>query len=105
MFARWTNGLYYKGAIESETSDSFRIRFDDGDNITHSKTDSKAAVLDRTPPRRDVSVGTEVIAWWPNRVRYYPGHVDKIEEGRYFIKYNGGDEGWAQLDQIRIYNM
>lgn len=105
MFARWTNGLYYKGIIDSETADSFHILYDDSDTINHTKTDSKAIVMDVAPPKWAVSVGTEVIAWWPNRVIYYPGRVGIIEPDRYYIEYDDGDKGWARLDQIRVYNV
>ena len=106
MYARWTNGLYYRGVIDSDTADTVHIKFDDGDQITHKRNDLKAVVLDKTPPKDVVVQGTVVIAFWPNRAQYYPGVVAKVDYSRqdsYYILYDDGGKGWARLDQLRIF--
>ena len=104
VFARWTNGLYYTGVIDSATDTTFHVLYDDGDEITLEKSDPKAIVMNTVPKPSAVTVGTEVIAFWPNRVRYYPGYVGEIKGDEYYILYDDGDEGWARLDQLRVYS-
>ena len=103
VFARWTNGLYYTGVIDSATDTTFHVLYDDGDEINLEKSDPKAIVLNKVAKPSCLAVGTEVIAFWPDQVRYYPGYVEEIKDGKYFILYDDGDKGWARPDQLRVY--
>ena len=38
MFARYTNGKYYRGFVESVTSNTVHIKYDDGSSITLKKS-------------------------------------------------------------------
>jgi hypothetical protein len=43
---------------------------------------------------KDVKVGDKVQGKWSDG-RFYPGTVAKIGKGRFFIKYDDGDQGWT----------
>ena len=75
VFARWTNGLYYRGFVKTSDSLTVSIHYDDGDKITLAKSDKTAVILDTIPQEDDIQQGQRVIGYWPNRVRYYPGNI------------------------------
>ena len=106
MFARWTNGLYYRAFVVKATDSSVSILYDDGGTIDHSKSDIPAVVLDRMPCGTELYVGQRVIGFWPGRVRYYPGTISSInageDNGKYHVKFDDGDERDVHLYQIRI---
>ena len=83
---------------------TFHVLYDDGDEINLEKSDPKAIVLNKVAKPSCLAVGTEVIAFWPDQVRYYPGYVEEIKDGKYFILYDDGDKGWARPDQLRVYS-
>jgi len=78
VFARYTNGKYYRGFVESVTSSTVYIRYDDGSSITLPIRDPSAVILDELPCYTDVHPGQRVIAYWPGRTRYYPAKVKSI---------------------------
>ena len=103
MFARWTNGLYYKGFVSKSNLSSVSINYDDGDKIILPKNDKAAVILDKVSEEEKVQIGQEVIGYWPGRVRYYPGHISHLCDGgsKYFLKFNDGDERCEAVYEIR----
>lgn len=75
VFARWTNGLYYRGFVTSASSTTVSINYDDGDAITLQKNDAATVILDKLPCYNDVQAGQRVIGFLPGRNGYYPGDV------------------------------
>ena len=63
MFARWTNGLYYRGFVTSVSSTTVHVNYDDGDTITLPKTDLQAVILDTLVCYSDVRPGQRVIGF------------------------------------------
>ena len=77
VFARWTNGLYYRGFVSNANRSTISSNYDDGDKITLSKNDKTAVVLGKIPLDGEVAMEQRVIGYWPNRVRFYPGRISK----------------------------
>ena len=111
VFARWKNGLYYRGFVQSANSTAVFIRYDDGDSITLEKTDRAAVILDRLSCYSEVNPGQRVIGYWPGRNRYYPGVVvDKkytsstecYQKAVYDVLFDDGDRRLQDFNQIRI---
>ena len=111
VFARWTNGLYYRGFVKSANSTTVFIRYDDGDTITLHKVDRTAVILDKLPCYSDIHPGQRIIGYWPRRTRYYPGVVTyKRDTGRtdcyqkavYHVVFDDGDRRVQDFHQIRI---
>ena len=105
VFARWTNGLYYRGFVSNANRSTISINYDDGDKITLSKNDKTAVVLDKIPLNGGVATGQRVIGYWPNRVRFYPGHISKsCDNGKkYYLKFDDGDERCQEIFEIRTF--
>ena len=84
--------------------DVISVLFDDGDTRSYYVTDNNGVILDVAPNTDSVTLYTRVIAFWPGTLRYYSATVTKIDEegGRYYVKYDDGDEGWVDLSQMRI---
>ena len=103
VFARWSNGLYYKGFVSKSNRWTVSINYDDGDKITLAKSDKAAVILDKIPKNRLVKIGQNVIGYWPGRVRYYPGHISgSCDYGKkYFLKFNDGDKRCQAIYEIR----
>ena len=78
VFARWTNGFYYRGFVSDVTDLGVSINFDDGDKITLSKIDKTAVVLDKIPLDGALTRGQRVIGYWPKYVEYFPGHIFRL---------------------------
>ena len=111
VFARWTNGLYYRGFVARASSSTVFIRYDDGDTITLYKKDRTAVILDKLPCYSDIKLGQRVIGFWPRRTRYYPGVVTyKKPTGRaacyqkavYYVVFDDGDRRMQDFNQIRV---
>ena len=111
MFARWTNGLYYRGFVTSVSSTTVHVNYDDGDTITLPKTDLEAVILDTLVCYSDVRPGQRVIGFWPGRTRYYPGVVQsKVVTGNrqcfqkqvYNVAFDDGDKRKEDFNQIRL---
>ena len=103
VFARWTNGLYYRGFVSKSVSLTVSINYDDGGKITLAKNDKAAVILDKIPQDNKVKIGQKVIGYWPGRVRYYPGQISKFcdDGSKYFLKFNDGDERCEAVYEIR----
>jgi len=111
VFARWTNGLYYRGFVTKATSTTVFIAYDDGDTITLLKNDRTAVILDKLPCYCHVKPGQRVIGYWPGRTRYYPGVVESKEstgssncyqKAVYHVKFDDGDQRIEDFNQIRL---
>lgn len=111
VFARWTNGLYYRGFVTNSTSTTVFISYDDGDTITLHKIDPTAVILDHPACYSEVHAGQRVIGFWPLRTRYYPGVVthksisnndDCHQKAVYHVVFDDGDKRLQDSLQIRL---
>ena len=111
VFARYTNGKYYRGFVESVTSSTVYIRYDDGSSITLPIRDHSAVILDELPCYTDVHAGQRVIAYWPGRTRYYPAKVKSIisrgsdtcyQKDVYNVVFDDGDKRREDFNHIRL---
>lgn len=111
VFARWTNGLYYRGFVTSATSTTVFINYDDGDTITLRKIDPTAVILDKPPCYSEVQTGQRIIGYWPRRTRYYPGVVtykrnsgntNCYQKAVYQVLFDDGDKRVQDSLQIRL---
>ena len=114
VFAKWTNGLYYRGFVAQVNSSTVSIRCDDGDTITFFKNDSTAVILDILPCYSHIKyeLGRRVIAFWPGRTQYYPGVVIGIattgrpycydQMTKYYVVFDDGDLRTLDFYQIRF---
>ena len=104
VFARWTNGLYYKSFVIKSSLSSVSVTYDDGDEITLPKNDKAAVILDKIPDEDQVKIAQRVIGYWPSRVRYYPGYISQLCDNgnKYLAKFDDGDERCEAIYEIRI---
>ncbi len=63
VYARWTNGLYYRGFVSRSASSTVSIRYDDGDKTTLPKNDESAVILDKIPQDFKLEIGQNVIGY------------------------------------------
>ena len=105
VFARWINGLYYRGFISQTTHLTVSINYDSGLKITLSKNDETAVVLDKKPSDGEVTIGQRVIGYWPNRVKFYPGYISKLCDNgkKYYFIFDNGDERCQDISEIRTF--
>ena len=110
VFARWTNGPYYRRFVTNATSTTVFISYDDGDTITLHKIDSTAVILDHPACYSEVHAGQRVIGFWPGRTRYYPGVVTHkrisdndncYQKAVYHVVFDDGDQRLQDSLQIR----
>ena len=111
MFARWTNGLYYRGFVTSVSATTVHVNYDDGDTITLPMNDFETVILDKLVCYSDVYAGQRVIGFWPGRTQYYPGVVQsKVVTGSlecfqkqvYNVVFDDGDKRLEDFNQIRL---
>jgi hypothetical protein len=104
VFARWTNGLYYRSFVSKSSLSSVSVTYDDGAKITLPKNDKAAVILDKIPEEDQVKIDLRVIAYWPNQVRYYPAYISQFcEDGnKYLAKFDDGSELCEAIHEIRI---
>ena len=111
MFARWENGLYYRGFVTSVSSTTLYVNYDDGSTITLPKDDLEAVILDKLVCYQSVQPGQRVIAFWPGETRYYPGVVESKEvtgstecyqKQVYNVDFDDGSERLEDFNQIRL---
>jgi hypothetical protein len=95
VLAWWpTDGTFwYPATVLSVEPNHIRIKFDDGD--------SRSALPNELMPF-DVGPGSHVQCRWKGGRVYYPGIIDDRAGEGVHIKYDDGDEEWAQLDKIRV---
>ncbi|KAL9984721.1 hypothetical protein ACROYT_G007050 [Oculina patagonica] len=84
VLGRWTNNLYYPGVVEERPSgELIKIKFDDGDEITHNVNDVSAVLHDKALTRAKAYPGRHVIAAWKGSAKQYIGFVTGISDSRY----------------------
>lgn len=104
VFARWTNGLYYRGFITRASDWNVFVNYDDGDTITLNKQDRTAVILDVIPQVTEILLNERVIGFWPGRTRFYPGHVTSIDavNQTFDVQFDYGDRRIESLGEIRL---
>jgi len=111
VFARYTNGKYYRGFVDSVTSSTVHIDYDDGSTTELKMSDPSAVILDELPCYTNVDPGQRVIAHYPGRTRYYSATVkSKISRGSnacyqkdvYDVVFDDGDKTRDDFNQIRL---
>lgn len=111
VFARFTNGLYYRGFLTNVTSTTVIISYDDGNVITLKKNDVAAVILDKLPCYHEIYPGRRIIGYWPTATCYYPGKVtskkitggeDCYQNAEYDVLFDDGDRRVEDFHQIRI---
>ena len=105
VFARWTNGLYYRGFVSNANRSTISINYDDGDKITLPKNDKTAVVLDKIPFDGEIAIEQRVIGYWPNHTKFYPGFISKYCDNgkKYYFKFDNGDERCQEIFEIRTF--
>lgn len=97
--------MYYPGKVEAFPSpDKIKIRFDDGDEITHSIEDGTAVIADKAPEKVDVT--DHVIARFKGSSKYFIGFViDETTSGtqNYKVLFDDGDTAWYKAQDLRIF--
>ena len=125
MFARWTDGNYYRGFVVSPPEPTYSLNigfipginhnlvvkmvsilYDDEDTIKLPIHDSAAVILDALPPKTDFAPTKRVIAFWPDRKEYFPGEIKyKVFYNwrtLYHVKFDDGGERDEEFYQMRI---
>ena len=78
VFARWTNGLHYRGFITKASDRTVLVNYDSGDTITLDKSDRTAVILDVLPQVSEILQNERVIGFY-DHTPFYPGHVISID--------------------------
>ena len=112
VFARWTDGRYYRGFVTNVTSTTVVIKYDHGATIRLHNIDRTAVILENhLPCYTDVYPGQRIIGYWPNRERYYAGVVtlkkDTVsaacyQKAVYHVAFDDGDKRIQDFHQIRV---
>uniref|UniRef100_T2M5L9 Band 4.1-like protein 5 n=1 Tax=Hydra vulgaris TaxID=6087 RepID=T2M5L9_HYDVU len=101
VWARALNGDYYKGTVTA-LSEKVHIKFENGDTISHERTDETSLVYDMNPNANEIKIGTRVIAHWTGLSAFLAGTVTKIEGDKYHVFYDDGDKALNRIEQMRI---
>ncbi len=100
--ARWLGGsTWFNGAIRDFKNGRYFIQYDDGDEewttagfiqllFKPGKPDSNA--------NPNFQIGDRVEARWMGGATWYPGTIQDIRDGKYFILYEDGGEEWTTVD-------
>lgn len=102
VFARWTNGLYYRGFITRASDRNVFVNWDDGDTITLDKRDRTAVILDVIPQVSEILLNEHVIGFWPHSTQFYPGHVTSIDavNQKFYVQFDDGTRRIGTLCEI-----
>ncbi len=105
VFARLTNGVYYRGFVQEVVynTSTIAIVYDDGGKITLPKNDESAVILDKIPQDSELEIGKAVIGFWPSGAKYLPGRISRSCDlgEKYFITFGNGDERCETIYEIR----
>ncbi|XP_078345263.1 uncharacterized protein LOC144630767 [Oculina patagonica] len=108
IIARWSNNDYYPGKVEAFPSDTkIKIKFDDGDEITHSVDDVSAVIADKATKR--CPLGQHVIATWKGSAKYFIGYViEKVRSNQQEnrgckVLFDDGDVEWYKPKDLRMF--
>ena len=105
VFARCTNGMYYRGFVSYANRSTISINCDDGEKIMLSKNDKTAVVLDKIPLDGKIALEQRVIGYWPNRDGFYPGRISKYCDNgkKYYLMFDDGYERCQDIFEIRTF--
>ena len=103
VVSRWTNGNYYKGAVESLTN-RINVLFDTGVRHSYNTRDYEDILLDRLPDPAQVAWGGQVVVNRPRSRAFQVAYIRGFQNGRYVVMYENGDKIHQALDQIRVFN-
>ncbi len=106
VFARLTNGLYYRGFVQEVlyNTSTIAIVYDDGGKITLPKNDESAVIPDKIPQDSELEIRKDVIGFWPSDAKYLPGRISRscnLGE-KYFVTFDNGDERCEAIYEIRV---
>ena len=108
VFARWTNGLYYRGFVQEKkevvyNTSTIAIVYDEGGKITLPKNDESAVILDKIPEDSELEIGKVVIGFWPNDAKYLPGRTSRSCDlgEKYFVTFDNSYERCEAIYEIR----
>lgn len=83
--------------------DDVHIKLDNGKKIRHNKTEPEAIVADVLPHPLEVEVGSRVLArWYGRQESYYPGIIVGVKRSYFDVKFDDGDKGCNELNEIRM---
>ena len=94
--------MYYRGSVDSfPSSDAIKIRYDDGDEITHLVEDGSAVIADKAPDTVDVR--DHVMATWKGGSKYYLGFIieERESDPKYKVFFDDSDSDWYNLRDLR----
>lgn len=103
VISRWTNGNYYKGAVETLTN-RINVLFDTGVRHSYNTRDYEDILLDRMPDPTQVAWGEQIVVNRPRSRAFQIGYIRGFKNGHYVVMYENGDSIHHTLDQIRIFN-
>lgn len=103
VISRWKNGNYYKGEIDSITN-RVNVLFDNGARLAYNPRDSVDIVVDRIPDHNELPWGSQILVNRPRSRAFEIGYIRDINNGRFVILYENGDEILHTLDQLRAFN-
>ena len=105
VFARLTNGLYYRGFVQEVvySTSTIVIVYDDEVKINLPKNDESAVILDKIPQDSELEIGKVVIGNWPNDTKYLPGRISRfcVPGEKYFVIFDNGGERCEAIYEIR----
>lgn len=107
MLGRWTNNKFYPGVVEERPSGGLiKIKFDDGDEITHNANDVSAALHDKALTVAEVYPGRHVMAPWKGGAMwYYIGFVTGISlnpgNRKFRVLFDDNDEDDYSAEDLR----
>lgn len=98
--ANWQNGgKYYPGTIADRDGDRYYVQYDDGDEERVDVRQLRVSLH----TSEGFQPGQLVFAWWSSDGYWYPGRIDRIEDGRYRIRFDDGDTDWLSDGEVSTY--
>lgn len=104
--ARWKGGpAWYSGTIQDIQNGKYFIKYDDGDEEwTTVDLISRPIQTAHNPNSKEplFKIGDRVNARWKGAEAWYSGTIQDVQNDKYFIKYDDGDEEWTTADCIQL---
>ncbi|MCP4437878.1 MAG: hypothetical protein GY810_02960 [Aureispira sp.] len=106
--ARWKGGsAWYSGTIKDFRDGKYFIKYDDGDEEW--TTSELITLLSQNANNRNdndptFKVGDRINGRWKGGAAWYTGIIEDFKDGKYFIKYDDGDEEWTSTEFITLLN-
>ncbi|XP_031571575.1 uncharacterized protein LOC116305738 isoform X3 [Actinia tenebrosa] len=105
VWARIEKGCFLRGTVIA-VDDLVHIELENGNRVKHKKITTEgdcAYVPDIVPHSLEIDIGTRVLARWFNRHdSYYPATVTAIRRNLFSVRYDDGDKGTNNINEIRI---